>query len=267
MTPTPLVRLSLAWLALVALVSLLYPVVSHESPFQPMASAITPPSARFPLGTDSLGRDAWVRLAYGGRVTIGASLLATLMTVLLGGAAGLAAAMGQGWVDRFLMWCMNIMLAIPGLLLAMVLVAGMGPGLGTTILAVGIGGMPGFARLARSAMVQARRTGYIVAAEALGATPLWNAFRHLLPNLAGQLTSLATIHFAWAVMGITTLTFLGLAGDPSIPEWGNMLNASRTHLVEAPWLALSPGLAISATILAVHHIGQTIGAGASPRAS
>jgi peptide/nickel transport system permease protein len=154
---------------------------------------------------------------------------------------------------------MNIMLAIPGLLLAMLLVAGLSPSLRAVILAVGIGGTPGFARLARTVLVQLRQADYIVASETLGANWLWKTSRHLLPNARPQLLALGTIHFAWSLLSTTTLTFLGLAGDPSLPEWGSMLNASRTHLAEAPWLAFLPGMLISLTILAVHELGRRMG--------
>jgi peptide/nickel transport system permease protein len=167
--------------------------------------------------------------------------------------------MAPSWIDRILVWLTNATLAIPGLLLAMLLVAGLGPGLDTVILAVGFGGAPGFMRLSRTIFQQVRQQGYVTASIALGGGRWWITTAHLLPNAARQLTSLATTHFAWALLGTTTLAFLGLAGDPSRPDWGTMLNQGRRYLVSAPHLALLPGLLISLTILAVHTLGDELG--------
>ncbi len=247
--------LSLMWLCAILIVSLVGPALSGWSPLQPVAEPLLSPNSHHLLGTDALGRDLLTRMMYGARYSPGLSLLALLITVTLGGVAGLTAALFEGWADRLIIWLSNAMLAIPGLLLAMLFVAGLGPGLPTVILAVGLGGVPGFTRLARMLFIQLRVRGYVDAAIAVGAGRQRIALRHILPNAQGQLLSLATIHFAWAFMGITTLTFLGFAGDPSIPEWGAILNAARVHLIDTPRLALWPGLAISLTILAVHHLG------------
>jgi peptide/nickel transport system permease protein len=247
--------LSLIWLFVILVVSFVGPALSGWSPLQPVADPLISPNSHHPLGTDALGRDLLTRMMYGARYSPGLSLLALLITVILGGVAGLTAAMLEGWVDRLIVWLANAMLAIPGLLLAMLFVAGLGPGLPTVILAVGLGGVPGFTRLARTLFMQLRVRGYVEAAMAVGASRQRIALRHILPNAQGQLLSLATTHFAWAFMGITTLTFLGFAGDPSIPEWGAILNAARTHIIDTPRLALWPGLAISLTIMAVHHLG------------
>ena len=246
---------SAIWLACAVLVSVLAPVLAPNGPTQPVAAALAPPGRGLLLGADALGRDFWARLAYGGRLSLGASFLAALVTVLLGGAAGLVAATFGGWFERGILWAANASLAIPGLLLAMLLVAALGPGFTTAILAVGLGGAPGFARLARTVFLQSRQSAYVTASVALGAGRRWIATHHLLPNARPYLLSLATIHYAWAFMGTTTLSFLGLAGDPSIPEWGAMLNVGRAHLADAPRLALWPGIAMALTILAVHNLG------------
>ncbi len=250
--------LSSCWLLIVILASIAAPYISDYDPLQPVASPLSAPRQDFPLGTDALGRDIWTRMLFGGRLSPGASLLATFITIGVGVIAGLVASSLGGWPDRVIVWLANSMLAIPGLLLAMLLVAAMGPGLQTVILAVGFGGVPGFTRLARTLFNGLRGRDYITAAKALGGGRTWIAIHHLLPNALKQLVSLGTTHFAWAFMGITTLTFLGLAGDPSLPEWGAMLNNGRAHLIDAPWLALYPGLAISFTIMAVHSMGARL---------
>jgi len=147
----------------------------------------------------------------------------------------------------------------------MILVAGLGPRLPTVILAVGISGVPGFVRISRSIFMQTRSQKYIQSAYALGGSRLWIVRHHLLPNAATQLLSFGTVQVAWAFLGITTLTFLGLAGDPSTPEWGSMLNAGRLHLIGHPHLAILSGLTISATILSIHNLGTWLAQISDPR--
>jgi len=249
-------RLSAAWIALMVAASALAPVLATSSPGQPIGEALLSPAASPPLGTDALGRDLWSRLVWGGRLSLAISLGAASLTVVLGTVAALTAAALGGWPDRVVLWVSNSMLAVPGLLLALLIAAAMGPGLPAVVLAVGLGGAPGFARLARTAFLQVREEQYVLAAQALGAGRAWISIQHLLPNASATLLSLATTHYAWAFLGTTTLAFLGLAGDPSAPEWGTMLNAGRANLPYAPWLALAPGLAISLTILSVHNLGE-----------
>jgi ABC-type dipeptide/oligopeptide/nickel transport system permease subunit len=203
-------------------------------------------------------------MVWGGRLSLGMSFAAAALTILVGTAAGLAAAAWRGLVERVVLFSANAMLAVPGLLLALLIAAAIGQGLPAVILAVGLGGVPGYARLARTAFLQVQSEDFIDAARALGAAEARIAVGHLLPNAGPTLLSLATIHYAWAFLGTTTLAFLGLAGDPSIPEWGVMLNAGRASLVDAPWLAIIPGLAISLTILSVHHLGEYLARRARP---
>jgi peptide/nickel transport system permease protein len=160
-----------------------------------------------------------------------------------------------GRIDRIIFSAINAALAVPALLLAMLLVAGLGPGITTVILAIGLGGVPAFARVTRTICFQLMEKEYIYAATALGANRFHIAVRHLLPNALGQIIHLATTHYAWAFLGITTLNFLGLSGDPALPDWGALLNQGRGFLIEAPWFALTPGIAITTTILSIHGLG------------
>jgi peptide/nickel transport system permease protein len=247
-----------AWLAVVILAALFSPLLAPSDPIQPVGAALASPGNGVLFGTDELGRDLWSRMLFGARISLTAALLAALVTVSLGAILGLAAAMRGGWVERVILWGTNAMLAIPGLLLALMLMTALGPGVGTIILAVGIGGAPGFARLSRPVFLAARKADYAQAAHALGAGQPWVAARHVLPNALTPLLSLATTHVAWAFVGITTLTFLGLAGNPSLPEWGAMLNSGRAHLVDAPHIALWPGTAIALTVLSIQYLGGWI---------
>ena len=248
--------LCVLWLAAIVLLALSAPFITSADPYTPVSDMLQSPSYHPPLGTDALGRDFFARTAYGARLSLSIPLLSTLLTVLIGTTFSLTAITAGRLSDRIILTIANAALAIPGLLLAMLLVAGFGPRLSTIVLAVGLGGIPGFIRLSRSIFLGIKEMGYIDAAYALGASRTRVAIAHMIPNSAPQLFSLATTHFDWAFMGTTTLTFLGLSGDPSFPEWGAMLNSGRMHLIQAPWLTIVPGILISLTILAVHYLGE-----------
>jgi peptide/nickel transport system permease protein len=256
MTRGVLAGAAMAWLAAVALAAVLAPALAIHDPIQPIAAPLSPPASGMPLGTDALGRDLLARMLFGARVSLFGGVLATALAAVAGGAAGLAAAMRGGLAERAILWASNAMLSIPGLVLALLFLTALGPGMGTIALAVGLGGAPGFARLSRGAFLTAPRSDYVRASQALGAGPRWVALRHVVPNARTELLSLVTTQFAWAFLGTTTLTFLGLAGDLSLPEWGAMLNDGRAHLLDAPHLALWPGMAISLTILSVQYLGS-----------
>jgi peptide/nickel transport system permease protein len=243
------------WLAAAILVALAAPALAPNNPWIPVGPALHAAGEGTVLGTDALGRDFLSRLIYGARYSLLASFAATMITLGIGLPLSLIASTRGELVDRLLLGLANAGLAIPGLLLAMLFVAGLGPGLATVILAVGLGGSPGFIRLSRTIFTSIMHEGYVDAAQALGAGRGRIALLHLLPNALPQLLALSTTHYAWAFLGTTTLTFLGLAGDPALPEWGAMLDAGRTYLIQAPLLSLLPGSLIAVTVLAVHRLG------------
>jgi ABC-type dipeptide/oligopeptide/nickel transport system permease subunit len=249
-----------AWIIIAVCLAILAPVFAPYDPIQPVTDPLTPPREHRPMGSDNLGRDMWSRILFGARTTISASLLSAGITVAIGIIIGMVAAASHGMLDRLIIGGANTVLAIPGLLLALLLVAGLGPGFSTVILAIGIAGIPGFVRLSRTVFQQTYQEGYITAAEAMGAGAVRIAFSHVLPNALRTLAPLVTTHIAWAMMGVTTLTFLGLAGDPSFPEWGVMLESGRAFLFIAPWMSLIPGTLISLTIISVHELGETLSA-------
>jgi peptide/nickel transport system permease protein len=248
------------WLAGVVGLCAAAPWLATASPVQPVAQPLTRPADHPPMGTDNLGRDEWSRMLYGGRVSLAASLSAAALAVILGTIAALLAQGIGGAADATVVGGANAALAIPGLLISLAVVAVLGPGIEAVVLAVGLGLTPGFARLARQALAQVRSEPYVAAAGALGADGMDTARRHMLPNALPRLMSLATTHYAWAFAGITTLSFLGLSGSASRPEWGTMLNAARPYLRDAAWLAFFPGAAIVATILSVHSLGGWLAA-------
>jgi ABC-type dipeptide/oligopeptide/nickel transport system permease subunit len=246
---------SLLWLSIVVLICIFAPFLTRYDPHQPVGPPLSLPNAQWIFGTDALGRDIWTRIVYGARLSLSASILSALLSIILGAIVGVISSSSPHWIDRFMMWFSNALLSIPGLLLAMILVAGLGPGLLTVTLAVGISGIPSFARISRTIFLQTNSQRYIQSARALGGGRLWIIRYHLIPNAFSQLLSFATVQVAWAFLGITTLTFLGMAGDPSTPEWGAMLNSGRLHLVEFPLLAILSGGAITLTIMSIHNLG------------
>lgn len=256
--------LSILWLILISIVAVGAPVLAPLNPEQPLGPALSHPAQASFLGTDALGRDLLSRLIFGARFSLSIALLASGITISVGTIFGLTAAAFPGLFDRIMLWISNTLLAIPGLLLAMLVVARIGTGPASVVLAIGIGGVPGFIRLSRTLFIQIRSQEFVSSAAALGASKLWIARFHILPNAGSRYFSLATIHVAWAFLGATSLTFLGFAGDPSIPEWGSMLNVGRIYLNQAPHLAILPGFAISATILAIQGLGRWISRNSDP---
>jgi peptide/nickel transport system permease protein len=229
-----------------------------NDPYRPIADSLLHPLAHPPLGTDALGRDFFTRVLYGSRMTLSAGGIAATITILCGIGIGLVASISNRWIEQIILGFVNAALAIPGLLFALLLSASMGPGFRTVILAIGFGLVPGYSRLAMSVFQQIRQAEYITAARSMGMRPMRIAVHHILPNALSGVASFSALHFSWAIMGITTLTFLGLSGDPSIPEWGAMLDSGRQYLQIAPHLALIPGVLISMTILSIYRISEEI---------
>ena len=249
-------RLGIAWLTVLLLITLLAPLLA---PYDPAAvspaQSLAAPSRAHLLGTDLLGRDVYSRMLGGSRRTLGMALLAIVVTSLPGAALGLASgSLGEPW-DGWLMRGMEVVLALPQLLIALVVVSALGHNPSSVGLAVGLAGVASFARLTRSAVQQVRGQVYVQAAEALGMPPLQIVVRHILRNIAPALAAFTTIHFAWAILNTATLSFLGFSGSPSAPDWGLMLNEGRAYLITAPWISAAPGMAITLTVLAVNILG------------
>lgn len=249
-------RLAILWLLAIVGIALLAPWLSQNPPGQSLFEPLAPPGDGLLLGADALGRDFLARMMYGARLSLLLTGLAVTVTLIIGGIAGFSAAIVGGRYESAVNWFSNVLLAIPGLLLAMLFVAAWGPGIAAVVLAVGIGFAPSFGRVTRTIVNKLLGEGYIMAAQASGGDSLWISSRHLLPNSLPQLASYAGTYVAWAFLAVTTLTFLGLAGDPSIPEWGALLDNSRSHLQSAPRLAAAPALAITLTVLAVQKIAR-----------
>ena len=253
----PAALAALAWLALVGLGAILAP---HLAPSGPMeanpARALVPPGPDWRLGTDLLGRDVWARILWGGRRTLGMGMLALGLAVGLGLPTGLIAGTFGGWVDAVLMRLVDALLAFPSILLAMAVVALLGPGLGPVAVAVGVAAAPAYARVARSAALDVRAQPYVEAARAIGGTRWHIMVWHILPNAAAPLVAFAAAQLGWVLLNAAALNFLGLGAPPGTPEWGAMLAEGRGYLRDAPWVSTFPGLALTLTVLAANLVGD-----------
>jgi ABC-type dipeptide/oligopeptide/nickel transport system permease subunit len=255
----PVALASLAWLALAVLGAGLAPLLAPKGPLAADTTrSLLPPGAGNPLGTDLFGRDVLTRLLWGGRWTLGMGLLGLTVAVGLGLPAGLAAGFFGGRVEGVMMRLVDALLAFPGLLLAMAVVAVLGPGLGSVSVAVGLAAAPAYARVARSAALEIRAQPYVEAARALGGSAWRTIAHHVLPNIAAPLVAFAATQLGWILLNGAALNFLGLGAPLGTPEWGAMLNEGRGYLRDAPWVSAFPGLALTLTVLAANLLGDSL---------
>jgi peptide/nickel transport system permease protein len=223
---------------------------------------LQPPSLTHLLGTDFYGRDLLSRLLYGARATLGVAAVAVGIAVVAGMTVGLAAAWSRGWLGQGWVALIDLALAFPALLLALLVVALLGTGLPTLAVAVGIAGIPIYARVVRSIGLSVRSAAYVDAARVMGAGTVHILRRHLWPNVIEPAIALATADVGRVILYVAALGFLGLGAAPPQAEWGLMLYQGRLYLATAPWASMVPGLAIALTVVAVTLLGDSI-AGAS----
>ena len=214
------------------------------------------PSAAHWLGTDSLGRDVVALLVVGSRVSIAVGLIAVGIGIGFGVALGLLAAVKRGWIEEAVMRAADFGFAFPALLSAIMLTAIYGPGLVTSIVAIGIFNVPVFIRITRASALMVRSREFVTAARALGKGEWQITLEHVLPNILPMLIVQATIQFALAILAEAALSYLGLGTQPPMPSWGRMLNDAQLQLFRAPLLAVWPGIAIAFTVLGLNLLGD-----------
>ncbi len=219
---------------------------------------LRPPSWAHPAGTDEFGRDIFSRLMAGGRVSLTVGAGATTFSVVTGALIGMLAGYFGGWIDDALMRLMDAVLALPGIVIALLIVAVWGVGLVNTALALGVMGTPVIARVTRSAFLVGREMEYVLAARALGASSMRTIFRHVLPNQITPILVAASINLAAAILGEAGLSYLGLGTQPPDPSWGRMLQEAQRYVGIAWWYAVAPGLTITLAVFAFYLLANDI---------
>ncbi len=213
-------------------------------------------SAQFILGTDDLGRDLLSRLIFGARISMGFGFLCVIVSVLIGGSLGVSAGFFGGWWDRLVLRAVDILMALPSLLLAIVVVAVLGPSLWNALWAVTLVALPGFVRISRAAVLAEREKDYVQASRAFGAGRLRQMVKVILPNCLAPMIVQATLGFSDGILNMAALGFLGLGAQPPTPEWGVMLSDAKSYLETAGWLVTLPGLCILSVVLSFNLLGD-----------
>jgi len=241
-------------------------VVTIDPYYQRLNESLLPPgSLAHPLGTDHLGRDVLLRLIDGARVSLTMGFIAVAISVVFGSAVGLVAGYFGGKLDAVLMRFIDVKLAFPGILAALVIVTVLGSGLDKAMIAVGIGALPRYARVVRGSVLAMKHDLFVEAARSLGATDGRIMLVHILPQVLGPVITLGTLGLATAILAAASLSFLGLGAQPPTAEWGLMLSDGRKYLRVAWWLAVFPGLAIMLTVMAINMFGDGVRDALDPR--
>jgi peptide/nickel transport system permease protein len=250
-------RIGFVILGLLLASALLAPLLApHDPARQELEKDLLTYSLENPLGTDKLGRDILSRILYGGQISLLVGVSTVAISLSLGLAIGSLSGYFGGWIDQLLMRLIDVMMAFPGILLAIAFTAVLGPGLDHVILALCLIGWTGYARLIRGEILALREREYVQAARALGCRPRRIILRHLLPNLLPPMLIQATFGLAAAVVAEGSLSFLGLGVQPPTPSWGAMLNEGRQFLLVAPHLTTYPGIAIMLTVFGLNLVGD-----------
>lgn len=231
-------------------------ITRHEPNIINPPDRLQSPNSEHWLGADPFGRDLYTRLVYGARVSLPVGFIAVLISASIGIVLGLVSGYYGRVVDGVIMRLIDIMLAFPGILLALVVVAILGPNLRNVMIAVGIGGIPRYTRLVRGSVLSSRELLYVEAARVVGVPDRKILFRQILPNVVGPAVVLSTISIGSAILSAAGLSFLGLGAQPPDAEWGSMLADGRQFLRTDPWVTAVPGVAIMLTVLSVNLLGD-----------
>ncbi|HSE95709.1 MAG TPA: ABC transporter permease [Methylomirabilota bacterium] len=265
---SPVARAGLAIVSVFVLVAVLAPLVHHYDPTtdSSLSDRLKPPTGEHPFGTDSLGRDNLVRVVHGARVSLGLGVSSVVVAAVVGSLLGLIAGYAGGRSDLVLMFCMDIMLAFPSTLLAIAIVAMIGPGLRNSLLAISTVAIPIYARIARGAVLELREQEFVTAARGLGGSAPRILLGHILPNALPPLIVQTTLAIAFAILEAAALGFLGLGAQPPTPEWGAMLADSYKYFASgAWWVFVFPGAAIMLSVLGFNLLGDGLRDALDPR--
>jgi peptide/nickel transport system permease protein len=256
-------RMTLAALVVIALLVLAAIFAPIIAPYDPekvdFAATLQGPSRQHLLGTDNLGRDTFSRIVFGARVSLQVGVIAVGISMVIGTTLGLIAGYtSTALVDSVIMRCMDALLAFPTLVLALAITAALGPSLTNVMIAVGVVGIPSYARLVRGQVLSVRGREYVEAARTIGVPDVRIVWRHILPNVSAPLIVQASIGVAFAILAEASLSFLGLGVQPPNPSWGAMLSVGKDWLQYAAWMAIAPGFAIFIVVLSFNFLGDGI---------
>ncbi|MEM6430405.1 MAG: ABC transporter permease [Deinococcota bacterium] len=253
-------------IVIIVLAAVFAPFVSpYEPNSQNLRSRLEAPSATHLLGTDEFGRDVLSRIIFGGRVSLQVGFISVGIALVIGGGMGLLGGYYGKRVDSVLMAIVDVLLALPAFLLALAIIAALGPGLINVMIAVGIANIPAFARITRSAVLTVREQDFVAAALAAGSSDLRVMLKHIIPNALSPVIVQVTLSLAGAILAAAGLSFLGMGAQPPTPEWGSMLSKSRPFIRDAHWAVTFPGLAIVITVLALNFVGDGLRDALDPR--
>jgi len=256
--PTGIVGLSIIVFFLT--ISILAPVLRpyDAARDRDLRARLAPPSAEHIFGADELGRDIFTRVWHGGRVSLRVGLIAVALAVGVGTFLGLVAGYVGGWVDTGIVWLLDILLAFPGILLAIAIVATLGPSLTNALIAISITQIPIYTRIVRSVVLSLRESEYVQAARALGSGSGRIVARHILPNSLSPLIVQLTLSIGVAILDVAALGFLGLGAQPPTPEWGLMIRDGFSQFLRAPWMSIFPGVAIFLSVVGFNLLGDAV---------
>lgn len=242
-----------------ALAAIFANYVAPYSPNDMLNQRYVPPlSPGHLLGTDNLGRDILSRLVFGARLSLVVGFLAISIALTAGTVLGVVAGYMKGAVDNVIMRIMDVLLAFPDILLALIMITMLGPGLQNVMIALGVAAIPGYTRLARGATLEVAAFDFVEASRSLGTSRVRILFRHVLPNMFQPVLVVATLGVAGAILAAAGLSFIGLGAPPGTPEWGAMLSDARSYMRRAWWIATIPGIAITLTVLAISLMGEAL---------
>lgn len=239
------------------------------APYDPIvqntSALLVPPTPAHWLGTDELGRDTLSRLIFGARASLGVALGATAIALVCGLVVGLIAGYRGGWVESVLMRMMDGLLAFPALVLALAITASLGPNARNAAIAIGVTGIPAFARLVRGQVVATKSLDFVAGANAVGASGVRIVVRHILPNISAPIIVQTSLAVPAAIIAEAVLGFLGLGVQPPTPSWGSMINDAKSYLEADPLLVIAPGVTIFAIVLALNFLGDSLRDALDPR--
>ena len=262
--PTTLIGLLIC--LLIVLAAVLAPwLAPHDPTEQDIISRLQPPGGDYPLGTDQFGRDILSRLMWGAQISLAVSLGAIALAMVIGGAIGLVSGYIGGRFDTFVMGVMDVLLSFPSLILGLIVVALLGPELVNLVVAIALTAVAPFARVARAPTLALKERAFVEAGRALGFSHARILFRHILPNILSEVMVMGTLWLATAVRVEASLSFIGLGVKPPTPTWGGMTRDGFENILDAPWLAIFPGVAILLLVLGLNMVGDGLRDATDPK--